>query len=31
LWDDSEWLCQLIQITAAELPLPKPKKPKKLK
>jgi TfoX/Sxy family transcriptional regulator of competence genes len=30
LWDDSEWLCQLIQITAAELPLPKPKKPKKL-
>lgn len=29
LWDDADWLCQLIHITAAALPLPKPKKPKK--
>lgn len=27
-WDDSEWLCELIRITARELPEPKPKKPK---
>ncbi len=27
-WDDSEWLSELIKITAAELPLPKPKKKK---
>lgn len=30
LWDDSEWLSELIQITARELPLPKPKKSKKV-
>ncbi len=24
-WDDSEWLCELIRITARELPAPKPK------
>jgi TfoX/Sxy family transcriptional regulator of competence genes len=28
LWDDSEWLSTLIAKTAAELPLPKLKKPK---
>ena len=30
LWEDREWLCQLVQVTARELPLPKPKtkKPK---
>jgi len=27
-WDDAEWLSELIRITAAELPMPKPKKPK---
>jgi len=26
--DDREWLSSLIRVTAAELPLPKPKKPK---
>ncbi len=26
LWDDRDWLCQLIQATHDELPLPKPKK-----
>lgn len=26
--DDSEWFSQLIRVTAAELPEPKPKKPK---
>lgn len=25
-WDDGEWLAELMRITAAELPLPKPKK-----
>jgi DNA transformation protein len=25
LWDDNEWLCQLIKITANELPQPKQK------
>lgn len=25
LWDDSEWLTELFQVTAAELPLPKKK------
>ncbi len=25
-WDDSDWLSELIKVTAAELPLPKPKK-----
>jgi TfoX/Sxy family transcriptional regulator of competence genes len=28
-WEDSDWLTELIKITAKELPLPKPKKPKK--
>jgi TfoX/Sxy family transcriptional regulator of competence genes len=28
-WDDAEWLCGLIRATAAALPMPKPKKPKK--
>lgn len=27
-WDDAEWLGDLLRITAAELPTPKPKKPK---
>ncbi len=27
-WDDGEWLSELCRITARELPLPKPKKPK---
>ena len=27
-WDDRDWLSQLIQVTAAELPLPQPKKVK---
>ena len=26
LWEDSEWLGQLIQVTANELPQPKPRK-----
>jgi TfoX/Sxy family transcriptional regulator of competence genes len=30
-WDDADWLAQLIAVTCAELPLPKPKKPKKPK
>jgi TfoX/Sxy family transcriptional regulator of competence genes len=25
-WDDADWLVELIKLTAAELPLPKPKK-----
>lgn len=29
LWEDSEWLCDLVQTTARELPPPKPKKAKK--
>jgi DNA transformation protein len=28
LWDDAEWLAGLVRATAAELPVPKPKKPK---
>lgn len=28
LWEDREWLARLIQVTAAELPAPKPKKRK---
>jgi DNA transformation protein and related proteins len=24
-WDDAEWLSQLVRVTAAELPVPKPK------
>ena len=27
LWEDSEWLSELIKITQEELPAPKPKKP----
>ena len=27
--DNSEWLCELVRLTAAELPEPKPKKKKK--
>lgn len=29
LWEDDEWLSQLISITAQELPLPKKKPPRK--
>lgn len=28
-WDDADWLAALVRITAAALPLPKPKPPKK--
>jgi TfoX/Sxy family transcriptional regulator of competence genes len=28
-WDDREWLSELVRLTCAELPLPKPKKPKR--
>lgn len=28
LWEDRDWLAKLIQVTAAELPAPKPKKRK---
>ena len=31
LWDNSDWLTKLIAETCAELPLPKPKKPKQPK
>ena len=27
--DDREWLAELVRLTVAELPMPKPKKPKK--
>lgn len=27
-WDDAEWLGELLRVTAAELPAPKPRKPK---
>ena len=27
-WEDSEWLGELVRVTARELPLPKPRKPK---
>ena len=30
-WDDSDWLVELVRITTAELPLPKPKAPRKPK
>lgn len=30
-WDDADWLGQLVAITAAGLPLPKPKAPRKPK
>lgn len=29
--EDGEWLTELIQLTAAELPVPKPRKKKKIK
>jgi TfoX/Sxy family transcriptional regulator of competence genes len=28
-WDDAEWLGDLLRLTAAELPIPKPRKPKR--
>jgi TfoX/Sxy family transcriptional regulator of competence genes len=28
-WDDAEWLCVLLRVTAAELPTPKARKPKR--
>lgn len=28
-WDDSDWLSELVRITAAELPVPPPKKPRR--
>ena len=28
-WDDAEWLSELLRVTAAELPIPKPRKPKR--
>ena len=31
LWEDSEWMSELIKITQEELPVPKPKKPKSKK
>jgi DNA transformation protein len=27
-WDDADWLAGLVRVTAADLPAPKPKKPK---
>jgi hypothetical protein len=27
-WDNAEWLGELLRVTAAELPAPKPRKPK---
>lgn len=27
-WDDADWLAELVRVTAADLPLPKPKKGK---
>ena len=27
-WDDAEWFGELLRVTAAELPAPKPRKPK---
>lgn len=27
-WDDAEWLCSLLRITADALPAPRPKRPK---
>jgi TfoX/Sxy family transcriptional regulator of competence genes len=29
-WDDAEWLGGLLRITAAELPAPRPRKPKRV-
>ena len=28
LWDEAEWLCELVQATADALPMPKPKRKK---
>jgi len=28
-WDDAPWLCELLRVTAAELPTPKARKPKR--
>ncbi|QNE32036.1 TfoX/Sxy family protein [Sphingomonas sp. NBWT7] len=28
-WDDTDWLADLLRLTAAELPAPKPRKPKR--
>jgi TfoX/Sxy family transcriptional regulator of competence genes len=28
-WDDAEWLVNLLRATAEELPIPKPRKPKR--
>ena len=28
-WDDAEWLGELLRVTAAELPTPTPRKPKR--
>ena len=28
-WDDAEWLGDLLRVTAAELPIPKPRNPKR--
>lgn len=28
-WEDAEWLSHLLRVTAAELPAPKPRKPKR--
>ena len=30
-WDDAAWLCELLRITARELPMPAPKKKKAAK
>lgn len=30
-WEDRDWLTELIDLTAAELPVPKPKKPRAVK
>ena len=29
-WDDDEWLGELLRVTAAELPTPKPRRPKRI-
>lgn len=28
-WEDAQWLGDLLRVTAAELPIPKPRKPKR--
>jgi len=30
-WDDSDWLVEIVGVTSAELPLPRPKAPRKAK